>query len=306
MPGRILRFEELNSPTIAELDKDKTAVFLPVSPVEGHGPHLPLGVDYFDALFFADKAAELTIQKRPDFDALIYPGIPVGIQLYKQPGSLRIDGGVLYDMIVGLGTSLALWGFKYIFILSGHGSPKDIVALESACVKVSKKQKIQMHNLSGSLAIRFLKGEFIDKISSRLPDPLTEREKELLRKDIHAGWWETSMMLKLKPDLVDGEYKSLQHNEKVKGSSGSVPGYFGSPAMASAEFAGASVEVLIDEVGSIIEKCLSGKDVSRETISPIYNMLILKPKFRRHLITAILITINSLVILWLLYRFLLR
>ncbi|UCC80707.1 MAG: creatininase family protein [Candidatus Zixiibacteriota bacterium] len=288
------------------MDKDKTAVFLPVSPIEGHGPHLPLGVDYFDALFFADKAAELTVQKRPDFDALLYPGIPVGIQLYKQPGSLRVEGGVLYDMIVGLGTSLALWGFKYIFILSGHGSPKDIVALESACVKVSKKRKIQMHNISGSLAIRFLKGEFIEKISNRLSEPLKEREKELLRKDIHGGWWETSMMLKLKPDLVGDGYKSLQDNEKERGSSGTFPGYFGSPAMASAEFAEASVEVLIDEVGSVIEKCLSGKDVSRETISPIYNMLILKPKFRRHLLMGILITIKSLVILWLIYRFLIR
>lgn len=306
MAGGILRFEELKSPTIAELDKDKTAVFIPISPIEGHGPHLPLGVDYLDALFFADKAAELTIQKRPDFDALIYPGIPLGTQLYKQPGSLKIEGGALYDIIVGMGNSLALWGFKFIFLLSGHGSPKDIVALESACVKVSKKHKIQMHNLSGSLAIRFLKGEFIDKISNKLPVPLTLRQKELMKKDIHAGWWETSMMLRLKPDLVDGKYKSLQDNEKVKGSQGSVPGYFGSPAMASAEFAGASVEILIDEVGSIIEKCLSGEDVSKETISPIYNLLILKPKFKRHLRAAILITINSLVILWLIYRFLIR
>lgn len=306
MPGRILRFEELTSPTIAELDKDGTAVFIPVSPIEGHGPHLPLGVDYFDALFFADKAAELTIQKKPDFDAIIYPGIPLGTQLYKQPGSLRIGSGTLYDIIVEMGNSLALWGFKFIFLLSGHGSPKDIVALESACVKVSKKHKIQMHNLSGSLAIRFLKGEFIDKISDRLSDPLTAHEKGLLRKDIHAGWWETSMMLKLKPNLVDDNYKSLIDNEKKRTSSGSVPGYFGSPSMANAEFAGASVEVLIDEVGSVIEKCLSGEDVTRETISPIYNLLILKPKFKRHLLAAILITINSLIIFWLIYWFLTR
>jgi len=306
MPGRILRFEELNSLEIAQLDKSKTAVFLPVSPIEGHGPHLPLGVDYFDALYFADKAAEFTIHKRPDFDALVYPGIPLGTQLYRQPGSIRIKGGALYDMVVSIGSSFALWGFKYIFLLSGHGSPKDIVALESACVKVSKKQKIHMHNLSGALAIRFLKGEFIEKISKKLSDPLTDDEKELLKKDIHAGWWETSMMLRLKPDLVDVQYKSLPDNEKTKGSSGSKPGYFGSPSKASAEFAEASVEVLIDEVGHIIEKCLSGADVSRETVSPLYNILILRPKFKRYLITTILISIKILVICWLIYRFLIR
>ena len=306
MPGRILRFEELTSSAIAQLNKDKTAVFLPVSPIEGHGPHLPLGVDYFDALYFADKAAELTTHNRPDFDALLYPGIPLGTQLYKQPGSVIVKGGTLYDAFVSIGTSLAHWGFKFIFILSGHGSPKDIVALESACVKVSKKHKIQMHNLSGALAIRFLKGEFIDKISNRLSHPLTENEKELLKKDIHDGWWETSMMLRLKPDLVDAKYKSLPDNEKTKGASGSNPGYFGSPSKASPEFAEASVEVLIDEVGSIIEKCLAGSDISRETVSPIYNILILKPKFKRFLITTILITLKSLVIIWLIYKLLIR
>jgi creatinine amidohydrolase len=303
MPGRILRFEELTSSATAQLDKDKTAVFLPISPIEGHGSHLPLGVDYFDAIFFAEKAAELTIQKRPDFDTLIYPGIPLGTQLYRQPGSVRIKSVTLYDMVVGIGSSLALWGFKYVFLLSGHGSPKDIVALESACVKVSKKHKIQMHNISGTLAIRFLKGEFIEKISKLLSRPLSSDEKELLKKDIHAGWWETSMMLSIKPDLVDARYKSLPDNEKTKSSSGSKPGYFGSPSMASAEFAEASVKVLTDEVGSIIDKCLSGKDVGSETISPIHKIIILKPKFKRHLIVAILISIKILVITWLIYRY---
>jgi creatinine amidohydrolase len=306
MPNRILRFEELSSPSIAALDKDKTAVFVPVSPIEGHSSHLPLGVDYFDALYFAEKAARLTIDKRPDFDALVYPGIPLGTQLYKQPGSVRIGGPTFYNIIAGIGNSLALWGFKYVFLLSGHGSPRDIVALEAACLKVSRKRKIQMHNLSGALAIRFLKGEFIDKISGKLSRPLTEDEKALLKKDIHGGWWETSMMLHLKPDLVDDRYKSLIDNEKSKGASGGNPGYFGSPSKASAEFAEVSVEVLIDDVGSTIERCLSGEDVSRETVSPLYNIRILRPKFKRHLITWILVVIKSLVICWLIYKYFIR
>jgi creatinine amidohydrolase len=299
MPGKILRFEELTSPAIAELDKNKSAVFVPLSPVEGHGPHLPVGVDYFDALYFAEKAAELTVGRIPDFDALIYPGIPLGTQLYRQSGSVRIRSGTLYDIVSGIGNSLASWGFKYIFLLSGHGSPKDIVAIESACVRVSKKRKIQMHNLSGTLAIRFLKGEFIDEISGKLQEPLSAMEKGLLKKDIHAGWWETSMMLWLKPGLVNEEYKSLPDNEKTKGSSGSSPGYFGSPSKAGAEFAEASMKVLIDEVTSIIEKCLAGQDIRRETTSQLYNIYILRPKFKRYLLATILIAVDILVILWL-------
>jgi len=306
MPGRILRFEELSSPAVSSLDKDKTAVFIPVSPIEGHGSHLPLGVDYYDALYFAEEAARLTVKKRSDFDALVYPGIPLGTQLYKQPGSLRIGSSTLYDIIVGIGDSLALWGFKYVFLLSGHGSPRDIVALEAACLKISRKRKIRMHNLSGALAVRFLKGEFIEKISARLSSPLTEDDKALLKKDVHGGWWETSMMLHLKPGLVQDQYKSLPDNEKTKNSPNSQAGYFGSPSRASAEFARVSMEVLIDDVGSTIDRCLSGEDVTGETVSPLHKIFILRPKFKRHLITWILLVIKSLVICWLIYIYLIR
>jgi creatinine amidohydrolase len=306
MAGRILRYEELTSPAVTALDKYKTAVFIPVSPIEGHGPHLPLGVDFFDALHFAEKAAEITVRKRPDFDALIYPGIPLGTQLYKQPGSVRIESGVLYDLVVNMGKSLSLWGFKYIFLLSGHGSPKDIVALEAACRKVSKWNNIRMHNLSGTLAVRFLKGEFIERISARLPRPLSDEEKLLLRKDIHGGWWETSMMLQLQPGLVKENYKSLADNEKTQIADGANPGYFGSPAKASPLFAEISMLVLMDEVGVIIEKSLAGHDVTRDTISPLYNKIILRPKFKKHLTMSILAIVTGLVVYWLIYRLLIR
>lgn len=304
MPDRVLRFQELSSPEIAGLDKDKTAVFVPLSPIEGHASHLPLGVDFFDALYFAERAARLAVRRRPDFDALIYPGIPLGTQLYRQPGSVRVDGPVLFDIVAGIGDSLALWGFKYIFMLSGHGSPKDIVALEAACLKVSRKRKIQMHNLSGALAIRFLKGEFVDRISEKLSRPLTEDEKALLKKDVHGGWWETSMMLHLRPELVDEQYKSLADNEKTKGASGSNPGYFGSPSKASAEFAEVSMEVLMDDVGSTIERCLSGEDVTDKTVSPLYHIKILRPKFKKHLLAGVLISLNIAIICWLIYIYL--
>lgn len=301
-----MRFEEQSSPIISALDKSKSVVILAVSPVEGHGSHLPLGVDYFDALLFAEKAAEITIKKKPDFDALIYPGIPLGTQLYRQPGSVRVKGGVLYDMIVDIGNSLSNWGFKYIFLLSGHGSPKDIVTLEAACRKVSRKNRVQMHNLSGTLAIRFLKGEFIGRISERLPKPLSDEEKALLKKDIHGGWWETSMMLKLKSELVDEGYNLLPDNEKTKSSDGVNPGYFGSPSKASSSFAEISMEILIEEVGDVIENCLDGHDITPFTISPLYSKFILRPKFKKHILAAAMIIILAFLIIWLVYSLTIR
>jgi creatinine amidohydrolase/Fe(II)-dependent formamide hydrolase-like protein len=286
MSGRIFRLEEISSTAFADLDKERTALFIPVSPIEGHGSHLPLGVDFYDALFFAEKAAETTLAKKPDFDMVICPGIPIGTQVYRQPGSLRIDQISVYRIAYGLGASLATWGFRFIFLLSGHGSPRDIVALESACKKVSRKFKVQMHDLSGALAVRFLSGEFVEEISANLRRPLTGEEKELLKTDIHGGWWETSMMLLLKPELVNDGFKDLP--DTLKGEQGQKPGYYGSPSRANVEFAEASVRAIVEEAGQIIVDCLSGRDVSRQTTSPLYGILPLRPYFRRYIVLALI------------------
>jgi len=274
MPGSILRLEELSSPNVAELDRQKTAFFIPISPLEGHGPHLPLGVDYFDARFFAEKTAEMLLSGRPDFDAVIVPAVPLGTQVYKQPGSLRTENRVLFKVVVGLGESLALWGFRYIFVLSGHGSPKQIVTLESACIKVSRRRKIEMHDLFGALAVRFLSGQFAERISANMPKPLSPQELELLKGDIHGGWWETSMMLLLHPDLV-GRYSDLP---TVKRSDiKSKRGYFGSPALASREFAEASLGVLSEEASGIIKRILDGHGERSDTVSILYKIPLLRP-----------------------------
>jgi creatinine amidohydrolase len=285
MSGSLVRLEEISSAAFNGLDKEKTVIFVPISPIEGHGSHLPLGVDFYDAVFFAQKAAEITLSKKPDFDMVICPGIPLGTQVYRQPGSLRIDPVSVYRIAYGLGASLATWGCRYVFLLSGHGSPRDIVALESACKKVSRKFKIQMHDLSGALAIKFLSGQFIERISVKLRRPLTVEEEELLRNDIHGGWWETSMMLLLKPDLVDDGFKDLPDTRK--GEQGGKPGYYGSPSRASLEFAEASVGAIVEEAGRVIADCLSGRDVSRDTTSSLHRVIFLRPFFRRNLVLAL-------------------
>ena len=43
--GEMMRFEELTSPEVAALDRDKTVLILPLGSVEQHGNHMPLGTD---------------------------------------------------------------------------------------------------------------------------------------------------------------------------------------------------------------------------------------------------------------------
>jgi creatinine amidohydrolase len=277
MPGKILKLEELSSPQVKALNPQTTAFFFAISPIEGHGPHLPLGVDYFDAIYFAEIVSGLLIQQHPDFDSVIAPPIPLGTQVYRHPGSIRIDARSLYRIVRELGESLANFGFKYIFILSGHGAPKQIVALETACIDISRKYGIQMHSLSGVMAIRFLKGEFIDKISAILERQLTDSEKALLKKDIHGGWWETSMMLLLRPELVDKGYKSLETVIRTDKNQPPTTGYFGAPSYADKEFAEASIKVMSEEIAGTIGRIIGGANQRSETVSPLYSVPMLRP-----------------------------
>jgi hypothetical protein len=136
-----------------------------------------------------------------------------------------------------------------------------------------------------------LKGEFVDRISAYLPQPLTTSEKELLKKDIHGGWWETSMMLLLRPDLVKEISRSLPSTQRKSPGMEADPGYWGSPSLATPGFAEASLRVMTEEGASIMERCLAGDDVRSMTIAPLYRILPLRPYFVRYAVASLSILI---------------
>jgi creatinine amidohydrolase len=300
MPGRLLKMEELSSGEFESLDRERTIFILPISPLEAHGPHLPLGVDFFNALYFAERIGGLIIKRRPDSDVVIFPGVPLGTNVYRLPGSVKTDAISIYKMVLQFGQSIGAWGFKNIFVVSGHGSPKHIVAIDSACLKSSRKYRSRMHNLSGRLALRFLKGEFSGRISDLMPLPIPEDKRELLKIDFHGGWWETSMMLLLRPDLVKAEYKNLPGNKRVKGDKSGDMGYFGYPALADADFAEASMKVVSAEAILIVEGILDGKIGHTETISPLFRIAALRPYFLRYLVISVSLLILAIVVVLLL------
>ena len=41
-----LKLDEMSWLEVENLNKEKTIIFLPIGPVEEHGPHLPLGTDF--------------------------------------------------------------------------------------------------------------------------------------------------------------------------------------------------------------------------------------------------------------------
>jgi Creatinine amidohydrolase len=121
----------------------------------------------------------------------------------------------------------------------------------------------------------FFRGSYLQEIKERLQ--LTDADLEALKQDSHAGQWETSMMLKLRPDLVDSSYKSLnpftvkwmqrlRPNYPLK--SGEKLGYVGHPSRANETLADVSSKFLTEKAYELIEKdLLSG---ARPGPSPFY------------------------------------
>jgi len=96
--------------------------------------------------------------------------------------------------------------------------------------------------------------------------------------DYHGGWWETAMMLWLRPELVDEKYKELpdalvprwrlRPKTPLKAPAGQ--GYLGAPARADREFAEASLVVLREEATRVIRMFLDGTGRMRQFRSPLY------------------------------------
>jgi len=279
--------EELSTTQLERLDRSKSVVILTVSPLEEHGPHLPLGVDSFTARHFAEALALRITDERPGWQAVLAPPLYLGSFTFERAGSVKVRQRVVRDLLVDYGSALARAGFRYILISNGHGGPGHLVALEEAAQRVSRKHGVTMASFTGHLAWDFLRGKYLDKIEAALERQLTPAERQAFAEDAHGGWWETSMMLLLRPELVDPGYKDLpaaryslperlRPNYPVRGGR---PGYVGHPALADAGFARASAQVLVDHAMELVRALLDGTLKPSARRSPFYAIPFFRTNF---------------------------
>jgi len=236
--GQIYRVAEMNTKQIQSLDKQKTVVILTGGVLEQHGPLMPSFSDgYLNERLSRDLAD--AIVARPGWAVLMFPTIPLGTGGaneigYKNvfPGSYGVRASTLRTVFMDLATQLGDQGFRWVFIIHGHGSPLHNQALDQAGDYFRDTFGGRMVNLDGLLP----------KPAADLPPfpTLTEKEQEENGLDIHAGMSELSRILYVRPDLVDFSYKTARpfsarsmENliEIAKGDS--WLGYFGSPRLAT-------------------------------------------------------------------------
>ncbi len=271
----VLRLEELTAPAIDALDRARTLVIVSVSPLEQHGPHLPVGVDYLAARHFAEGIGERIALRRPGWTVLLPPTLPLGSFALEAVGTIGVRQRVVRDAVVDYGTAFARAGFRFILVSNGHAGPGHLVALEEASAIVSRRHQVVMASITGHIAWEFARGLYLPRIEAALGRPLTAEERRAFADDAHAGWWETSLMLLLRPDLVEPGYRDLPpaRYPLVQRLRPSFPlrkgqGYVGDPARADLAFAKATLEVLLGEATDRVDRLLAGRLEGRYRRSP--------------------------------------
>lgn len=259
----VRRVAEMNAEEIRALDRASTVVILPGGILEQHGPYLP---SYSDGYFNERLSDELAaaIAERPGWTALVFPTIPLGNGpaneiggLYSFAGSYPVRSETLRAIFLDLATELGEQGFRWVFVVHGHGAPNHNRALDQAGDYFRDTYRGRMVNLVG------LQPVFDSWGAEQTPEEASEDGLQ-----IHAGMSETSLLLFLRPDLVaPGHSAAAPLGDRTMGALVSIakrpgwPGYFGSPRLATAQKGARDFEKLRRVAVGLALEILEGRDV---------------------------------------------
>jgi len=233
-----LLLDTLTWPAVRALVADgETLCLLPLGATEQHGRHLPLCTDSEIATAICLAASERT-------------GVPVLPTLTvtsshahstKWPGTLSYPPRMVIEMLVELSRWVAAAGFGKLLIVNAHGG--NVAPLGVAVDEIRRRGEVQVGGV-GWFALT-------PEIASR-----TFADGE----DVHANAAETSLMLHLRPELVDMN-AIADDPDRTAGlvfsypvNKMSVDGLTGAPSQASAEAGAELFGLIADALAERVER----------------------------------------------------
>jgi creatinine amidohydrolase len=175
---------DLRAPDIATRVTERSILVQPLGSIEQHGPHLPFSTD----LVVAEAAARETVARYGDqLDLWLLP--PLAYTKSNEhawsAGSIWLSATTLLAVLDDLGRSLARLEARRLVFLNGHGGNSSL--LNVACRDLRLAYGFMTFLLHPSVP----------------PDQGGASDPGELGMGIHGGRGETSIMLHLRPDLVD-------------------------------------------------------------------------------------------------------
>ena len=270
--SRIYKLEELTWPQIDALDRHRTLFILPMGMIEQHGPHLPVGADTIGVTYEANGTSTRVSRALPDWNVVMMPAVNYGQGGANQlgdmpihPGTYAIRQSTLRSLVADLGGQIAQNGFKWIFVMNGHGAPTHSIAINEACDFVSEAFGVTMLHLTGLFRADTAIQSSGEKINAKY---FSAADLSSFGMDVHAGVGETSGILAIRPDLVTPNYKtlpsragrSLEELRKIAIAPG-WQGYLSSPARATAAHGQAVEAWWIDGFTDLILRAVRGENM---------------------------------------------
>jgi creatinine amidohydrolase len=209
-------FWEHSRAALAERAPDALVV-VPVGAVEQHGPHLPVGTD---SMVVEEVARRAAARVAPAVPALVAPTLCFGSSHHHLPwaGALSLSSETFFHAVSDLLRSLALTGFRAVFLLNGHGGHDELLQVAARDAALAH----QLHVAAASYWTLAWSGD------AAIPG--------------HAGRFETSLILALRPELVGAPPERSEappdeppYRLEVHGWWQGMDGFMDNPAAASAE-----------------------------------------------------------------------
>lgn len=168
---------------IRDLDKHQGAVVLPIGAIEQHGPHLPVITDSL----LVERVLQAALDQLPPHILLWHlPTLPYAKSNEHSgfPGTFSLSAATLSQVVREVAQGIKQAGFRRLVLLNAHGGNRTVLDTLARDIRLELGLMI-----------------FSVFPPALVPDPIPTPDEEQ-RYGIHAGDWETSVMLVLQPELV--------------------------------------------------------------------------------------------------------
>ncbi len=182
-----VEWAELKAAELRELAQSAAVVVVPVASIEQHGPHLPVMVDSLLCGEVARRGAAQAAAARTPLPAVVAPVVWSGLSEHHMPfgGTISLDFATFSALLEGICGSLQRHGFRRILLLNGHGGNDSALRVFVEQASPASAALLATVNYWHLAALEFAK--------------ILERQSGVL----HACEAETSMVMALRPELVD-------------------------------------------------------------------------------------------------------
>ena len=185
---------------IEEAASKNLPVLFPIAVIEEHGPHMCLGTDTYLTYNFARdvKKGLLASGVESIIAPIYYWGINAAMNGFA--GSFTVRPETMVSILCDLLRCLKNWGFAQIFLLNVHGDFEHNLAMTEAARRANKEFGLRVYS---AVTEFFLNRAKLHGSEPYIITYAMEFDASSQYLDIHAGSFETSLMVDQFPNLID-------------------------------------------------------------------------------------------------------